>query len=75
MKEIIPVVTWDAVPGCVFIVHPKSTEWLVARDTATRGTIVDVMQPASSEKYLKVSAAHGVIEVLYGKNGTTVVYH
>lgn len=39
--EIIPIVTWDAIPGNVYILKPSS-KWITAKGLADQGTLTDL---------------------------------
>ncbi|KAH8906715.1 hypothetical protein BR93DRAFT_628408 [Coniochaeta sp. PMI_546] len=68
-REIVPIVTWDAVPGNAYLVRPNLHTWIVARDTAEKGSIYELTQ---STKVETVSFTSGDVaaEVIFEKNGT-----
>ncbi|EAW15336.1 uncharacterized protein ACLA_060030 [Aspergillus clavatus NRRL 1] len=65
--DVVPVVTWTAIPGSVYILAP-SLDWRCARGHAVAGEIIDLTdwQPAATIPSLRPGAER---EVKYQSNG------
>lgn len=68
-REIVPIVTWDAVPGSVYLVRPDLHTWVVARGTAERGSIFE-LAPGTQALPVSFAAGNGAAEVIFEKNGS-----
>ncbi|OIW27827.1 hypothetical protein CONLIGDRAFT_682842 [Coniochaeta ligniaria NRRL 30616] len=68
-REIVPAVTWDAVPGNAYLVRPNLHTWIVARDTAEKGSIYDFAQSTKVET-VSFTAGDVAAEVIFEKDGT-----
>ncbi|KAB5583394.1 hypothetical protein GE09DRAFT_1247715 [Coniochaeta sp. 2T2.1] len=68
-REIVPLVTWDAVPGNAYLIRPNLHTWIVARDTAEKGSIFDLTQSAKTQT-VSFAAGEVAAEVIFEKNGT-----
>ncbi len=70
-REIIPIVTWDAVPGSVFVFKP-SPIWYCSRGKAVYAEITDV-DYWSVKASIDLSDDELQKEVIYEKNGDFTV--
>lgn len=71
MREIVPMVTWDAIPGSIYMVRPNFDTWVVLKQSSSRGTIVDWESIKASNRAITVSLTQGggSAEVSLEKNG------
>ncbi|KAB5585730.1 hypothetical protein GE09DRAFT_35641 [Coniochaeta sp. 2T2.1] len=68
-REIVRLVTWDAVPGNAYLIRPNLHTWIVARDTAEKGSIFELAQSAKTQT-ISFAAGEVAAEVIFEKNGT-----
>lgn len=70
-EEIIPIVSWEAVPGSVYDLKPNSI-WHCARGKSIHGTILDLDQ-WHVKASVEFSSEDSQTELIYERNGTFTV--
>jgi hypothetical protein len=68
-REVVPLVTWDAVPGNAYLIRPNLHTWVVARDSAEKGAVFDLTQGTKTQA-VSFAAGDDATEVIFEKNGT-----
>lgn len=68
-REMVPIVTWDAVPGNTYLLQPRLHTWIVARDTAETGAVFELTEGTRSVG-VTFTGSYASAEVIFEKDGT-----
>jgi len=69
VREIVPILTWDAVPGNTYLLRPNLHTWILARSTGEKGSIFEPTEGTGSVA-VTFSTVESAVEAIFEKDGT-----